>query len=123
MKFLESFLNSEEFESYQADEIIFNSGSVANEMYVIIDGEVDIIYNDNVLETLTTGDIFGEMALIDNRPRSAVAKSKTDCKILALNKNKFSNLLESPDMRPDFVLHIMKVMSERIRKLNYLLNK
>ena len=123
MKNINDLLESQDLVSYVAEEIIFNAGSVADEMYVVIEGSVDIVYNNKVLETLNAGDIFGEMALIDDNPRSATAVAKTDCRVLPINENKFDDLIQSPTVGPNFMLHIMKVMSERIRKLNYLLSR
>ena len=52
METIKLFQESEDFTTYKAGNIIFNSGSVAIEMFVIKKGEVDILYNDRVLETL-----------------------------------------------------------------------
>lgn len=123
METLKLFQESDDYKSYGAGEIIFNAGSVALEMYVIKKGEVDIIYNNQVLETLSPGDIFGEMALIDDNPRSATAKAKTDCQIVPIDKERFSFLIQQAAFGSDFALHVMKIMSDRIRKINYMLSK
>lgn len=114
---------SEDVITYNAGEIIFSSGTVPLDMFVIKSGEVDIIYNSNVLETLTSYDISGEMALIDDKPRSATAQARTDCQLVAVDRGKFSDLIEPTSLGSDFVLHVMKIMADRIRKLNYLISK
>jgi len=123
MDTLKLFQNSKEFNSYEAGEIIFTSGSVALEMYVVKKGEVDIIYNNQVIESLNPGEIFGEMALIDDKPRSATAVAKTECQVVPIDKEKFSFLIQQSSVGSDFAIQVMKVMAERIRKLNYLMNK
>ena len=123
MDTLKLLQNSKEFNSYEAGEIIFNSGSVALEMYVVKKGEVDIIYNNQVIESLNPGEIFGEMALIDDKPRSATAVAKTECQVVPIDKERFSFLIQQSSVGSNFAIQLMKVMAERIRKVNYLMNK
>jgi len=123
MDTLKLFQNSKEFNSYEAGEIVFTSGSVALEMYVVKKGEVDIIYNNQVIESLNPGEIFGEMALIDDKPRSATAVAKTECQVVPIDKEKFSFLIQQSSVGSDFAIQVMKVMAERIRKVNYLMNR
>ncbi len=123
MDTLKLFQNSKEFNSYEAGEIVFTSGSVALEMYVVKKGKVDIIYNNQVIESLNPGEIFGEMALIDDKPRSATAVAKTECQLVSINKEKFGFLIQQSSVGSDFAIQVMKVMAERIRKVNYLMNR
>ena len=123
METIALFQESDDFTNYNAGDIIFNAGSIALEMFVIKSGEVEIIYNEQVLETLKEGDIFGEMALIDDKPRSATAIAKVDCKIVPIDKERFSFLIQQSSFGSDFALHVMKIMAERIRKVNYLASK
>ncbi|MEE9193300.1 MAG: cyclic nucleotide-binding domain-containing protein [Thermodesulfobacteriota bacterium] len=123
METIKLFQESEDFTTYNAGNIIFNSGSVAIEMFVIKKGEVDILYNDRVLETLKEGDIFGEMSLIDDKPRSATAVAKVDCQIVPGDKERFSFLIQQSSFGSDFAIHVMKIMADRIRKINYLASK
>ena len=123
METLKLFQESDEYKSYDEGETIFNAGSVAVEMYVIKEGEVEIIYNDQVLETLSPGDIFGEMALIDDRPRSATTRAKIASKVVPIDKERFCFLIQQSSFGSDFALHVMKVMADRIRKINYMLSK
>jgi len=123
METLKLFKESEDFTTYSAGDTIFNSGSIALEMFVIKEGEVEILYNDQVIETLKEGDIFGEMALIDDKPRSASAIAKVNSKLVSIDKNRFGFLIQQATYGSDFALHVMKIMAERIRKINYLLSK
>jgi CRP/FNR family transcriptional regulator, cyclic AMP receptor protein len=114
MDTLTLFKTSKDFKSYSAGETIFESGSEPDFLYIIQEGEVDIIAGDQVVETLGPGEIFGEMALVDKQPRSASAKSKTECKVVPIDENRFKFLIQQT---PFFAIHVMRVMSKRIRSM------
>ena len=63
------------------------------------------------------------MALIDDKPRSATAIAKSDCQIVPIDKERFSFLIQQAAFGSDFALHVMKIMADRIRKINYLAPK
>ena len=65
------FKNSSVYETYQPGEIIFEQGDAAENMYVVKQGEVEIVVNGKIVEVAGEGHIFGEMALIDKKDRSA----------------------------------------------------
>lgn len=117
-KFL--FSESEYTRKFQAGEIIFQQGEMGDSMYAIIEGEVEIIINDLVVNTVTSQNIFGEMAVIDKQERSATAKAKTDCKLNVMNQKRFIFLVQQ---NPYFALDIMSVLTQHIRNMNNLLNK
>ena len=60
---------------------MFAEGDEGDKMYVIRSGEVEIVRDGQVVETLSPGGIFGEMALIDGSPRAATARAKTACEV------------------------------------------
>jgi CRP-like cAMP-binding protein len=84
-------------------------------MYVVLDGEVDLTIGDAVVETIGPGAPFGEMALIDQAPRTATATAKTECQLAVLPEKRFLFLVQQ---HPEFALQIMKVMADRLRKMN-----
>ena len=106
------FRNSEYFIPFKAGDIVFKEGEAGDQMYVVLEGEVDIIVHDKVVETVGVDNFLGEMALIDARPRSATAVAKTDCKLAPINQNRFKFLVQQT---PHFALHLMKGMAERLR--------
>ena len=100
--------------------VIFNEGDEGSQMYVIIDGEVEIVKRTSLetsktLTTLKKGDVFGEMALIDSLPRSATAIAKKNGKLLVMDEALFYSLAKN---NADFAFKMIKVLSERIRKSN-----
>jgi CRP-like cAMP-binding protein len=83
-------------------------------MYVVTEGEVNILLGDQILDVLGPGGIFGEMALIDSSPRSASAIAKTDCKLVPVSRQRFTFLVQQT---PYFSLEVMHVMAERLRRI------
>ena len=77
-------------------------------------GQVQILYNAKVLDTISVGDVFGEMALIDDAPRSATAKARTHCMVAQISQHRFHQLVKD---QPEFALEVMKIMADRQRKL------
>jgi CRP/FNR family cyclic AMP-dependent transcriptional regulator len=106
------FRNSEFFIPFKAGDTVFKVGEPGDQMYVVLEGEVDIIVHDKVVETVGVDNFLGEMALIDERPRSATAVAKTDCKLAPINQNRFKFLVQQT---PHFALHLMAGMAERLR--------
>jgi len=99
----------------EAGEAIFRAYDMGAEMYVVIEGEVELTIGEKVLETLGPGEPFGEMALIDQAPRVATAIAKTRCKLAVISEKRFLFLVQT---RPEFALQIMKVMADRLRTMN-----
>jgi len=99
--------------AFKAGQTIFEVGEEAEMMYIVVEGEVEIQLNGRVLQTVGAQDVFGEMALIDNSPRSAKAIAKTDCRLAGIDKDRFLVLVEK---NPDFALEVMEVMAKRLRR-------
>jgi CRP-like cAMP-binding protein len=99
----------------EAGEVIFEEYDMGSEMYVVIEGEVDLTIRGKVVETLGPGEPFGEMALIDQAPRTATAIAKTACKLAVIPEKRFLFMVQTT---PHFALQIMKVMADRLRRMN-----
>lgn len=84
-------------------------------MYAVVEGQVDIFVNGKLVETVEKGGIFGEMALIDAENRTATAVAKTDAKLVPVDERRFLFLIQQT---PNFALHVMRVLSERLRRIN-----
>ncbi len=118
-KLTDLFRNPEFYVPFQPAQIVFLEGQSGDVMYVIIEGEVEILVGNNLIETLRAGEIFGEMALIDTKPRSATAVAKTGCKLAPVNRKRFIFLVQQT---PNFALQLLAVMSERLRRMNALIH-
>jgi CRP/FNR family transcriptional regulator, cyclic AMP receptor protein len=99
----------------EAGETIFRQYDMGSEMYVVLEGEVELAIGASAVETLGAGEPFGEMALIDQAPRTATATAKTACKLAVIPERRFLFLVQTT---PHFALDIMKAMADRLRKMN-----
>ena len=106
------FRNEERVDSYLAGHIIFAEGQPGDCMYAVLDGAIEIVRNGRVLNTLESGGVFGEMALIDQLPRSASAVAKTDCRVALISEHRFTVRVSH---NPHFALEMMRLLSERVR--------
>jgi CRP-like cAMP-binding protein len=112
---LDIFFNEAEPRECKAGEVIFNAFDMGAEMYVVLEGAVELTIDSKVVETIGAGEPFGEMALIDQSPRTTTAVAKTDCKLAVIPEKRFAFLVQT---HPYFALHIMKVMADRLRRMN-----
>lgn len=117
MTTIDLFNNAKEFMIVPAGQVIFQKGGIADQMYVVIEGEVEITIDGKFLDITGVGGIVGEMALIDSSPRSATAIAKTECKLVPVDQKRFTFLVQQT---PNFAINVMKIMVERIRKLDTL---
>jgi len=109
------FNNDSEFQEFAAGQNVFREGDGGEHMYAVIDGTVDIVIRGKVLETISAGGVFGEMALIEARPRIATAIVKTNAKLVPIDRKRFEFLVQQ---NPYFALQLMTIMAERLRKMD-----
>lgn len=112
---VEMFKYSNISRDFSASDIIFKQGAYADKMYVIVDGDVEIDVDGRIVATLTPGNIVGEMALVENLPRSATAIAKTNCRLVPIDRDNFIYIVKE---HPEFALFIIKDLSNKIRELN-----
>jgi CRP-like cAMP-binding protein len=94
---------------------IFEEGDHGDEFFVVVRGEVEIRSGNRRLETLGRGGIFGEMALIDDSPRSATVVALTECTVAPIKESQFLFLVRNT---PFFALRVMRVLAARLRRQN-----
>jgi len=99
----------------EAGETIFQEYDMGSEMFVILEGEVELSIKSRVVETLGPGEPFGEMALIDQSPRTATAIAKTACRLAVIPEKRFLFMVQTT---PHLAQEIMKVMADRLRRMN-----
>jgi len=111
-------------QTYAAGDMIFSQGDLGTEMFIIQDGEVEIIKHINgeshILSHLEKGDFFGEMALLEAAPRTADAIAKTEVKVLIINGSRFDDMLKK---NPEIAVRIIRKYSKRLREANTLLER
>ena len=99
---------------YDRGKVIMVAGQTGALMYIVLEGKVAISIRGAVVERVGPGGVFGEMALVDQSPRSANAAAETDCALLAINRNVFLNLVKSD---PSFGISLLSAMAERLRAI------
>jgi CRP-like cAMP-binding protein len=112
-------------QNIDANSTIFREGDSGSQMYLIVEGEVEIRKkttekSTTTLAILKKGDFFGEMAMVEKKPRSASAIAATNCRLLALDQNAFMTLIEQ---NSDFAVRMIKVLSTRLRRTNLLVEQ
>ena len=103
--------------TFSAGETIFREGDPADWMYGILSGEVFLLVNGKVVETMETGAVFGTGALVEVKDRTYSAIAKTDCELAYLDRQHF---LFAVQETPMFALEVMKSYSERISRLAHM---
>ena len=98
-------------------ESIFVKGDDGNSLYAVCEGTVKISVpsaegKDAVFNLVGEGEIFGEIALLDGRPRTADATAMTDCELMVIDRRDFLELVRS---QPEIALNIMEVLCARLR--------
>src|SRR5437870_8759056 len=83
-----------------------------DKMYLLLEGEINLLVGNKVIGTVKKGEIFGEMASISQMPRSASAVANLPCRVIALDDGQFQSALRK---KPEFALMLMSVMIRRMR--------
>ena len=96
-------------------DLIFQEGEHGDEFFVIVRGKVEIRSGNRLLETLGQNSIFGEMALIDDSPRSATVVALADCAVAPVTEKQFLFMVRHT---PFFALLMMRILAMRLRKQN-----
>lgn len=101
----------------QKDQTVFYKGTTGNKMYVILAGTIGLYDGERSLATLKSGDLFGEMALISNEPRSATAVAEEISSLFVLDETTFDRLL-TKRVAVRILLNILGTLSNRLREAN-----
>jgi CRP-like cAMP-binding protein len=103
--------------TYADGERIFSQGDRGDEMYIVQDGEVEIVLTADdgtvvSLVTLERGDFFGEMAVLEGAPRTASARAHTECRVLPVSGATFAKILRN---NPEISIRLMRKLCARLR--------
>ena len=101
--------------SYKQNTMIFSECQSGADMFIVQSGSVKIVKvvdgSEVMLALLKKGDIFGEMALLDNRPRSACAIAHDDCTLMVINRTNFDQMVST---QPQLVARLTSMFAERL---------
>jgi len=100
----------------EAGDFVLHEGETGNRAYIIVSGSVEVVKMDGsketIIATLEKPDYFGEMAIIENQPRSASIRAKSDCVFLEIDGLEFRSMMKT---NAELAFNIVKVFSARIR--------
>jgi uncharacterized membrane protein len=104
-------------------QIIFNAGELGDSLYIVRSGEVELFVKDTagqkiVLTTAEPNDLFGELSMLDERPRSATAMALENTELLLLDREDLLLLFQK---QPDAALNMLAALSTMLRKVDRLL--
>lgn len=111
-------------EDVAAGEYVFREGELGTEMFILQEGQVEILKlvggAEEQLAVLEKGDFFGEMSLLEDLPRTATARAITDCKVIRINGSTFDQMLRT---KPEIAVRIMRKLSRRLRQTDQMLRE
>jgi CRP-like cAMP-binding protein len=105
---------------FEVGDVIFEEGSSGRELFVVLEGKIEIAKitsaGKTVIVTLGKGEFFGEMAVIDGSSRSATAiAAAPNTRVMRINHARFVYLVSQ---QPAFALMVMDALSKRLRASN-----
>lgn len=105
--------------TYRANSILINEGDNTDSLYVVMEGEVKVYASDEngkevILNMLGAGEYFGELALVDDAPRSASVKTMEPTKVMVISKTDFKNVLAN---NPDMAYNLIRSLTRQVRYL------
>ena len=96
-------------------DFLFREGDSGGKMYLLLEGEIEVFLGDFVLEIAEPDMLIGEMALIDDGPRTANAVAKTACRLAQIDRRRFHFLIQQ---HPHFATYVMKTLPDRLRHMS-----
>ncbi|MCG8455009.1 MAG: cyclic nucleotide-binding domain-containing protein, partial [Holophagales bacterium] len=110
--------------SFREGEVIFEEGDLGTEMYIVHEGKVEILkrFKDELrqLAMLGQGDFFGEMSILEDLPRTASARARSDVKAVPINGSTFVQMLRK---NPEIAVRMMRKLSRRLRETDQMLRR
>jgi len=103
--------------SCRQGETIFHEGMLGSNLFVVLGGKVGIYIKNQLIATCHVGDAFGEMAVLNKRPRSATATPLTDSRLLVLDESQINEILEK-HVAVRLLMNVVHVVSERLEAAN-----
>ena len=120
MNLVYHFLHARNTHTLEPGTVLFKEGDPVGPMYVLLEGSVRIVVAGHVVEMAGPGTLLGEMALVDDLPRSATVVAIAPCRVLPIGRAEFDLLVRE---KPEFARHVMKVLVHRLRRMNELFSE
>lgn len=113
--FLGLFRSEENVVTLKAGDDLFRKGDPGKAMYIVLSGELRVGDGNKIFEQLSPGGLVGEMALIDHAARAATVTATTDSTLAEIDEKRFLFLTQQT---PSFALNVMRVLSQRLRRMD-----
>lgn len=115
MGILKMFRNWQEVEEFDSEAVIFTEGDPADQLYVILAGEVELTLHGDSLGSESKGSIIGEMAMLESATRNATAVARGKVKLAKLDRSELQKMIRES---PEFSLRAMTVLAKRLRAVD-----
>lgn len=109
------FLNATERHALDPGEVFFAAGDAGDQMFGVVTGQIELRRGDEVLARVGPGETFGELAIIDDAPRSLTAVAVEPTEIAVITRSTFLFLVHET---PTFAIQVMRSLARRIRELD-----
>jgi len=110
-----NYLNTQKnIVKFKAGDVIFKKGEQGDAVYGVLEGRVQVVYNDLVIDTLEAGGIVGEEVMLGKKAYGITAIAVTDVTLSVMNRQQFLWLVQQT---PTFATQLMRDMTERVEKV------
>jgi CRP-like cAMP-binding protein len=99
----------------KAGKVLARQGEIGREFLILLEGQVEVARDGKIIAVRGPGDFIGEIALLDNRPRTATVTARTDVVVEVLNRGEFASLLAEA---PELSAQVMATMARRLAALD-----
>jgi CRP-like cAMP-binding protein len=99
----------------KAGKVLARQGEIGREFLILLEGQVEVARDGKIIAVRGPGDFIGEIALLDNRPRTATVTARTDVVVEVLNRGEFASLLAEA---PELSSQVMATMARRLAALD-----
>lgn len=120
MNLVYHFLHARNTRTLDPGTVLFREGDPVGPMFVVLEGTARVLVAGHVVEMAGPGTLLGEIALIDDLPRTATVVAIAPCRVLPIGRPEFDLLVRE---KPEFARHVMKVLVQRLRRMNELFSE
>lgn len=103
--------------SFRKGQTIFHEGMMGSNLFIVLSGEVVLYVKNRMIARCEVGEAFGEMAVLNQRPRTATAAAETDVDLFTLDESQMNEILEKR-VAVRFLMNIIHVLSEHLESSN-----
>ena len=115
MEVIDHFRDSPVAKTLPPGSVLFQDGDAPDYVYVLLEGQANIMVGDTIVEIASRGALLGEVALIDGKPRSGSVVTRTKCTVVPIGADQFDLLVRE---MPAFGRYVLRAMAERMRRMN-----